>query len=147
MCGHYASVFGSWDGGEYGFMIDGMVFSGNELSLMMSAYEGSSIFIQAGSGDFRTGEYLVPVVLTEKELIRETIELMNMFTVNGRFERSKDRENFEKLFEKNVLTKLKLYHRSRPGGYGRLAGMKIIRRLKWIEETEKLQEAVRRVLR
>jgi hypothetical protein len=147
MNGVFRSVDQSWDGGEYGYMIDGMVFTGNEVALMMSCYEGVPVVFQAGIGNLKAGECLVPTVLTEKDLVNETIELMNMFCTDGRFEREKDRENFKKLFEKEVITKLKLYHESRPRGYGRLAGMEIIKRLKWVEDTGAEQDRVRQIIR
>jgi hypothetical protein len=147
MNGMYMSVDDDWDGGDYGYMVDGMVFTGNELALMMSCYEGSPVVFQEGVEDFKSGEYMMPVQLTQKELVNETIELINMFSTDGRFERERDKENFEKLFGKTVLAKMKLYHESRPRGYGRLAGMEVIKRLKWIEGTEREQDMVRKIIR
>lgn len=87
------------------------------------------------------------VKLNQAALVSETIELLNMFSSGGRFDRERDRGNFGRLFEKDVLSKLKLYHESRPRGYGRLAGMEIIKRLKWVEDTEVEQDKVREIIR
>ena len=94
----------------------------------------------------RRGEYLMPVQLGEKELVTEVSELLNLFTSDGRFISEHDERNFGILFEKEVLKKLKLYYESNPRGYGKLAGMKIIERLGWIEGTERQAELVREVV-
>lgn len=148
LCGNFQSLL-SRDYGEddYGYMIDGMVFTGSEMALLMSSYAGIPVAFQEGVDDLKSGDQLMPVRLTENELINETIELINMFSSNGRFERLRDKENFSKLFDKNVLSKLKLYHRSRPLGYGKLAGMEIIKRLALIEGSEEEKDKVRVVIR
>lgn len=59
----------------------------------------------------------------------------------------KDKENFEKLFRKTVFEKFRLYNNSRPRGYGKLAGMEIIKRLMLVEGIEQCRHMVRAVLR
>ena len=138
-----------WRGGEYGFMIDGRIFTGEEVALMSSAHEGWKMqyrFADPSDRPLRRGEYLMPVQLGEKELVTEVSELLNLFAADGRFISEHDERNFGILFEKEVLKKLKLYHESNPRGYGKLAGMKIIERLGWIEGTERQAELVREVV-
>lgn len=138
-----------WRGGEYGFMIDGRIFTGEEVALMSSAHEGWKMqyrFADPSDRPLRRGEYLMPVQLGEKELVTEASELLNLFTSDGRFISEHDEKNFGILFEKEVLKKLKLYHENNPRGYGKLAGMKIIERLGWIEGTERQAELVREVV-
>ena len=139
-----------WRGGEYGFMIDGRIFTGEEVALMSSAHEGWKMqyrFADPSDRPLRRGEYLMPVQLGEKELVTEVSELLNLFTADGRFISEHDERNFGILFEKEVLKKLKLYYESNPRGYGKLAGMKIIERLGWIEGTERQMEKVREAVR
>ena len=139
-----------WRGGEHGFMIDGRIFTGEEVALMSSVHEGWKMqyrFADPSDRPLRRGEYLMPVQLGEKELVTEVSELLNLFTSDGRFISEHDERNFGILFEKEVLKKLKLYHESNPRGYGKLAGMKIIERLGWIEGTERQAEQVREVVR
>lgn len=138
-----------WRGGEYGFMVDGRIFTGEEVALMSSAHEGWKMqyrFADPSDRPLRRGEYLMPVQLGEKELVTEVSELLNLFASDGRFISEHDERNFGILFEKEVLKKLKLYHESNPRGYGKLAGMKIIERLGWIEGTERQVEKVREVV-
>ena len=138
-----------WSGGEYGFMIDGRVFTGEEAALMSSAHEEWKMqyrFADPSDPPLRRGEYLMPVQLGEKELVTEVSELLNLFTADGRFISDHDQRNFDVLFDKEVLRKLKLYYESNPRGYGKLAGMKIIERLRWIEGTEWQVEMVRGVV-
>ena len=130
-------------------MIDGRIFTGEEVALMSSAHEGWKMqyrFADPSDRPLRRGEYLMPVQLGEKELVTEVSELLNLFTADGRFISEHDERNFGILFEKEVLKKLKLYHESNPRGYGKLAGMKIIERLGWIEGTERQMEKVREVV-
>ena len=139
-----------WRGGEHGFMIDGRIFTGEEVALMSSVHEGWKMqyrFSDPSDRPLRRGEYLMPVQLGEKELVTEVSELLNLFTSDGRFISEHDERNFGILFEKEVLKKLKLYHESNPRGYGKLAGMKIIERLWWIEGTERQVEKVREAVR
>ena len=138
-----------WNGGEYGFMIDGRVFTGEEVALMSSAHEEWKLqyrFADPSEPPLRRGEYMMPVQLGEKELVTEVSELLNLFTDDGRFISDHDQRNFDVLFDKEVLRKLKLYYESNPRGYGKLAGMKIIERLRWIEGTERQVEMVRGVV-
>ena len=74
------------------------------------------------------------------------VELINMMTTAGKFNSDKDAENFGKLFDKLIIPKLTLYHESKPRGYGKLAGMEIIRKLKLIAGTEKIQEKIRAII-
>ena len=130
-------------------MIDGRVFTGEEVALMSSAHEEWKLqyrFADPFDPPLRRGEYLMPVLLGEKELVTEVSELLNLFTADGRFISDHDERNFDVLFDKEVLRKLKLYYESNPRGYGKLAGMKIIERLKWIEGTERQVEMVRGVV-
>lgn len=149
--GNYRSMRGrEWDGDDYGFLIDGKLFSGPELALMFSCHEGAQIKFYAddpSSKPLRDDEMLMAVRLTQQDLVDDTIELINMFSSNGKFEREKDRENFGKLFERDVLEKLKLYHMSRPRGYGKLAGMEINKRLERVKGLEGFQEAVMKIIR
>ena len=78
--------------------------------------------------------------------MNEAIELINMFSTNGEFERKKDQANFRRMFEKYLLEKFRLYHESRPREYGRLAGMEIIKRLELVDGTEECQEKIREIL-
>lgn len=138
-----------WDGGEYGFKIDGIVFTGEEVALMASSHEGWKMqyrFVGDSDQPLRAGEYLMPIPIGDKELVDETTELLNMFTSNGQFISEHDEDNFEILFEKNVLKKLEFYHNNNPRGYGKLAGMKIVKRLQWIEGTEWQVEQVKNVI-
>ena len=130
-------------------MIDGRVFTGEEVALMSSAHEEWKLqyrFADPADTPLRRGEYLMPVQLGEKELVTEVSELLNLFTADGRFISDHDERNFDVLFDKEVLRKLKLYYESNPRGYGKLAGMKIIERLRWIEGTERQVEKVREEL-
>lgn len=146
----YRSMKGrTWDGGQYGFLIDGKLFTGDELALMFSSMEEWQIKFYAddpNSRPLRRDEFLMQVMLSQSDLVEETISLINMFAADGHFEREKDQENFSKMFEKYLLEKFRLYHESRPHGYGRLAGMEIIKKLKLIDGTEKCQEMVKAVL-
>lgn len=141
-----------WDSGtdEYGFLIDGKLFSGAELATMLSVYEGFQIKFYAddpSNPPLRSDELLMQVRLNHKDLVNETIELINMMTANGKFNSDKDAENFGRLFDKLIIPKLTLYHESKPRGYGKLAGMEIIRKLKLIAGTEKIQEKIRAIIR
>ena len=123
---------------------------GAELATMFSTYEGWHIKFYADDPNalpLRSDELLMQVRLNQKELVNETIELINMLTTNGKFACDRDAENFGRLFEKMILPKLKLYHKSKPRGYGKLAGMEIIRKLKLITGTEKIQEKIRTIIR
>ena len=147
---NYASMKDrDWDGSEYGFMIDGKLFTGNEVALMFSSMEGSQIKFYAddpSSPALQNDESLMQVRLSQEDLVNEVIDLINMFTKDGAFEREKDRENFKRLFEKYLLEKFRLYHESRPRGYGRLAGMEMIKKLRLIEGTEECQDMIRGIL-
>lgn len=132
-----------------GFLIDGRVFHGEELVRLAGVHEGWTLqyrFTDPADPPLRAGEYLMPVQLNERQLVSDTVELLNMFSRDGRFVSDRDEDNFGKLFEKLVLPKLKLYHESNPRGYGRLAGMQVIRRLQWVEGTEWQQGQVREVI-
>ncbi len=146
----YMSLRGrEWPGDEYGFLIDGILFSGEELAILCSGDEGAQIRFSCedpSAEALRNDEYLMPVRLSEKALVNETVDLINMFTANGKFEREKDRENFRRLFT-GVLQKLKLYHDSYGYGYGKLAGMAIVKQLEWVEGTEMEVERVREMIR
>lgn len=137
-----------WDGGDYGFLIDGKLFSGNELALMLSSHEGWRVnfWADGSNGVLKSDEYLMPVRLSKKVLEDETIELINMFTADGRFISEHDRKNFGKVFER-VLEKLKIYHKNSSRGYGRLAGMGVIRKLRWVDGMEPYIEKVKEVIR
>ena len=124
--------------------------SGEELALMFSCFEGWQVKFYAddpNSQPLRTNDFLMQVQLSQKDLVDELIELINMMTTGGKFEREKDKENFEKLFRKNVFEKFRLYNNSRPRGYGKLAGMEIIKKLMLIEGTEQCRHMVQAVLR
>ena len=139
-----------WHGGEYGYMIDGIVFTGEEVALMSSAHEGWNLqyrFADPSDQMLRAGEYLMPVRLGDKELVTEVSELLNLFTADGRFISEHDRENFGILFERDVLKKIRLYYESNPLGYGKLAAMQVVRRLQWVEGTERQMELVRETVR
>jgi len=139
-----------WCGDEYGFLIDGKLFSGEEVARMFSCFEGWQIKFFAddpSSQPLRGDEFLMQIRLSQKDLVEEVSDLINMMTTNGVFERQKDKENFEKLFKNTAFEKFRLYNNSRPRGYGKLAGMEIIKKLKLIEGTEKIQEMVQGVLR
>ena len=116
---------------------------------MFSVQEGAQIKFYAddpSSKPLRADEFLMQVRLSQEDLVNEVIDLINMFTTDGCFEREKDRENFSKLFEKDLLERFRLYHESRPRGYGRLAGMEIIKRLKMVEGAEECQEKIREIM-
>ena len=141
-----------WDSGtdEYGFLIDGKLFSGAELATMFSVYEGFQIKFYAddpSNPPLRSDELLLQVRLNHKDLVNETIELINMMTTAGKFNSDKDAENFGRLFDKLIIPKLTLYHESKPRGYGKLAGLEITRKLKLIAGTEKIQEKIRAIIR
>lgn len=135
--------------GEYGLMIDGKLFSGDDLVRMLQGYEGAQIQFQIKdpSDDvLRGNEYLMPVRLGEKQLVDDTLELLRLFTENGEFISDHDQENFSHLFEE-VLKKLKLYHESNPRGYGKLAGMGMIKALEMYEGTEWEVQRVQEIIR
>ena len=137
------------DEGEYGFKIDGKVYSGDEVARMASGTEGWQMQFQIKDPTddiLRKNEYLMPVRLGKKELVDDTLELLRLFTENGEFISDHDADNFSHLF-KNVLKKLKLYNDSNPRGFGKLAGMGIIKALGWYEGTEWHQEQVREIIR
>lgn len=134
---------------EYGFLIDGKVYSGGEFAHMASAVEGWQIQFQVKDPTeavLRANEYLMPVRLGKKELVDDTLELLRLFTADGKFISEHDEENFNYLFG-DVLKKLKLYTDSKPHGFGKLAGMAIIKALEWYEGTEWGQERVREIIR
>lgn len=138
-----------WEGGRYGFKIDGILFTGEEMALMSSSYMEWNLqyrFADPSDRPLRAGEYLMPVQIGEKELVMEVSELLNLFTENGRFISEHDQENFAILFDKTVMKKLKLFYESNPRGYGKLAGMKMIRRLEWIEGTDWQVEEIRELI-
>ena len=139
-----------WNGGEYGFMIDGRIFTGEEVSLMSSTYEGGNLQYRIADSTDRplaAGEYLMPVRISDRSLVEEMSELLNLFTSDGKFISDHDKRNFGILFEKTVLKKLRLYHESNPKGYGRLAAMHLIKRLKWVEDTDVQEEQIRQIVR
>ena len=128
---------------------DGIIFTGEEVARMSGTHEGWNLqyrFADPSGQPLKAGEYLMPVRIGEKELVTEVSELLNLFAADGRFISEHDRESFGILFEKMVLEKLKFYYRSHPAGYGKLAGMQVIKRLMWVEGTEKQAEQVRRVI-
>jgi hypothetical protein len=132
-----------------GFLIDGIAFRGEELVQLAGVHEGSVLQFRVTDptdAPLRAGEYLMPVPLSEKDLVADTVELLNMFSRDGRFFSERDEANFARLFEKLLLPKLKLYHESNPRGYGKLAGMQIIKRLRWIQGTEWQVEQVKEVV-
>ena len=138
-----------WEGGQYGFLIDGKLFSGDELALMFSCQQGAQIKYYAddrNSQPLRADESLLQIRLSQEDLVNEAIELINMFSTNGEFERKKDQANFRRMFEKYLLEKFRLYHESRLREYGRLAGMEIIKRLELVDGTEECQEKIREIL-
>ena len=138
-----------WPGDEYGFLIDGIIFSGQELATLCSSNEGAQIRFSCedpSEKPLQNDEYLMPVRLSEKVLVDETIDLINMFAVDGRFEREKDRQNFRRLFTE-LLEKLKLYYESNGRGYGKLAGMGIIKQLEFVEGCEMEIDRVREIIR
>jgi len=135
--------------GEYGFMIDGRIYSGDELAHMASNAEGWQIQFQVKDPSedvLRADEYLMPVRLGVKELVDDTLELLRLFTRDAEFISDHDEDNFTYLFE-GVLKKLKLYNDSNPRGFGKLAGMEIIRVLEWYEGTEWSRDRVREIIR
>lgn len=139
-----------WDGSEYGFLVDGKLFTGEEMALMFNSHEGAHVkfYVDNPSSDpLGAYEFLMQIRISQTELVDELVELIYMFTTNGRFERKKDLENFGRLFERDILTKLKLYYESHPHGYGSHAGMEIIRKLNQVEGTEKEKEKIRKIIR
>jgi hypothetical protein len=139
-----------WKGGQYGFMIDGHIFTGEEVAQMSSEYEGWTMqyrFADPTDRPLRAGEYLMPVRIGDRLLVDELSELMNLFASDGRFISDHDKKNFGILFEKTVLKKLKLYNESNPRGYGRLAAMHLMQRLRWVEDTALQEEQIRQAVR
>lgn len=138
-----------WDGGTHGYLIDGIIFTGEEVARMSSTHEGWNLqyrFADPGDQPLKQGDYLMPVQLGDKELVTELSQLLNLFTSDGRFISEHDQENFGILFDRTFLKKLKLYHKSNPRGYGKLAGMQITKRLKWIKNTERYIEQVQDIV-
>ena len=138
-----------WHGGQYGYMIDGIIFTGEEVALMSSVHEGWTLqfrFADPADQTLRAGDHLMPVQLGEKELVSETTDLLNLFSKDGRFISSHDQKNFSILFEKTVMKKLKLYYESHPRGFGQMAGMKVIGRLDCIRGTEEQVRQVRALI-
>ncbi len=139
-----------WNGGRYGFMIDGVLFTGEEVAQMSGAYEGWTLqyrFADPADMPLGAGEYLMPVRIDDRLLVEEMSELLNLFSSDGKFISDHDKKNFGILFEKTVLKKLKLYHESNPRGYGRLAAMHLIQRLRWGEDTGLQEELIRQIVR
>lgn len=61
-----------WDGGEYGFLIDGKLFSGSDLALILSSHQGFQMqFVcESDSEDvLQDGMFLMRVNLSEQTLI------------------------------------------------------------------------------
>ena len=88
---------------------------------MLSCYEGWQIKFYIDDPNnmpIRNDEALLQIRLSQKDLIDETIELINMFTVAGRFEREKDKDNFVKQFTKKSLKSFAFTMRAGPGGMG-----------------------------
>ena len=94
----------------------------------------------------RQNEYLMPAGLGKKELVDDTLELLRLFAEDEKFISDHDKDNFIHLFE-SVLKKLKLYYDSNQRGFGKLAGMGIVKVLGWLEGTEWCQEQVRKIIR
>ena len=139
-----------WEGGRYGLMIDGLLFTGEEVAQMSGGFEGWTLqyrFAEPADGPLRAGEYLMPVRIDYRLLVEEMSELLNLFASDGKFISNHDKKNFGILFEKTVLKKLKLYHESNPRGYGRLAAMHLIGRLRWVEDTVLQEEQIRKIVR
>jgi hypothetical protein len=139
-----------WNGGRYSFMIDGVLFTGEEVAQMSGSYEGWTLqyrFADPADRPLRAGEYLMPVRIDDRLLVEEMSELLNLFSSGGKFISDHDKKNFGILFEKTVLKKLKLYHESNPRGYGRLAAMHLIQRLRWVEDTGLQEELIRQIVR
>ena len=133
----------------HGFIIDGKRYSGDEVAELFSSYEGWHVHFQVddASGNVLTrSTHLMPVKLGEKELTSATVELFNMFTADGKFISDHDRANFSILFAR-LLERLKLYNDSNPRGYGKLAGIKMVRILGTVEGTEAFVEMVQHVIR
>ena len=108
-----------WNGGRYGFMIDGVLFTGEEVAQMSGAYEGWTLqyrFADPADRPLGAGEYLMPVRIDDRLLVEEMSKLLNLFSSDGKFISDHDKKNFGILFEKTVLKKLKLYHESNPQG-------------------------------
>jgi hypothetical protein len=111
--------------------------------------EGGQIRFQAADPSdkvLRRDEYLMPIRLNYKQLRDETVKLYNMFCRDDAFISEHDQRNFELLFD-GVLEKLKFYYENNPRGYGKLAGMEIVKVLEWVQGTEGLVEKVKRVMR
>ena len=143
-----SEISGSVDG-EYGLMIDGKLYSGDDLVRMLQGYERFQIQFQIKDPNddvLRGNEYLMPVCLGEKQLVDDTLELLRLFTKDGEFISDHDQENFSYLFEW-VAKKLKLYHESNPRGYGKLAGMGMIKVLEMYEGTDWEVQLVREIIR
>jgi hypothetical protein len=131
-------------------MIDGLLFTGEEVAQMSGGFEGWTLqyrFAEPADGPLRAGEYLMPVRIDYRLLVEEMSELLNLFASDGKFISNHDKKNFGILFEKTVLKKLKLYHESNPRGYGRLAAMHLIGRLRWVEDTVLQEEQIRKIVR
>lgn len=137
-----------WSHGEYGLMIDGKMYSGDEFVRMLSVYEGWQVQYQVRDihdSVLQHHEYLMPISLGEKQLVDETLELLRLFTKNSVFISKHDQDNFEYLFE-NILEKLKLYHDQNPRGYGKLAAMGMIKALNAYDGTATCIERIRMII-
>ena len=120
-----------------GFKIDGVLFSGDEVGEMFSSYEGFRINYQITDFSEPVLEkdmYLMPVKLNDETLLAELEEMLQVFSKDkdGAFLCCEEVPFFSIYFHK-LLEKLAFLYEKNPRGIGKIAGMKMIRRLRKVE--------------
>ncbi len=127
------------------FLIDGITFSGDETAKLFDRYKGKYICYGCFNEPLADGEYLKKVSIDGESLLRDTKRLKNMFCKDGEFISSHDKDNFGILFG-DILDNIRLYNSTAPGGYARLAAMRIIAELTMIKGSETFTEQIHSII-
>lgn len=120
--------------------IDGEGFSNEEMVKLFSPYGGFRIQYQVVDPTAPVLEedmMLMPVKLNDAVLVKELVELINLFSEKheGTFISEREIFGFDWCFEK-LLGKLSFYFNNNPRGKGKLAGLKMIKLLGDVESDD-----------
>ncbi len=125
-----------------GFIIDGMSYDSTELDGLFSCYEGFNIHYQIMdrfSPLLDKDTYLMPTKLNDKSLLDELEEIISAFSKNGSGEYiGKENVSGFEIFFKKLLGKLSFYYQCKSAGSGKIAGIKMIKRLRKIDTDDNL---------
>ena len=123
------------ENGEICFRVDGREYSPERFAKLLDSYEGFHLTYQIRDATEPVPDrdtYYMPVRISD-EILLEELEVLILTVSGGReFISYKDTGKFGIGFDQ-IYEKLELYCRSNPPGTGKIAGMKLIERLRQLE--------------